>query len=184
MKQMVQSFEKRTMLKDVESDKYQPHKYEITSIISDAQSSRDSQGQLPFWTQKQPDCILLVMISAQYPGTFYNLVPLYPFIPLSHSSPLYTVRFIPLRQLPCPQNMSLKLPCCTFVHTLHSTKKSCLCLLIFQLLCQLFSFAQLLFLSQCLPSLFRSALPFPMVPAVFVSPFLSQYLPFSLLVYN
>ena len=107
MKQMVQSFEKRTMLKDVESDKYQPHKYEITSIISGAQSSRDSQGQLPFWTQKQPDCSLLVTISAQYPGTFYNLVPLHPFIPLSHSSPLYTVRFIPLRQLPCPQTYPL-----------------------------------------------------------------------------
>lgn len=45
---MVQSLEKRTMPKDVESDKYQPHMCEITSTISGAKSSRDSQGQLPF----------------------------------------------------------------------------------------------------------------------------------------
>lgn len=107
MKQMVQSFEKRTMSKDVESDKYQPHMCEITGTISGTKSSRDSQGQLPFWTQKQPDCSLHVAISAQYPGAFYNLVPLYPFIPLSLSSPLYTVRFIPLGQLPSPQTRPL-----------------------------------------------------------------------------
>lgn len=88
MKQMVQSFEKRTMPKDVESDKYQPHMCEITSTISGAKSSRDSQGQLPFWTQKQPDCSLYVAISAQYPGvsiicptvSFYSSFSLIPFV--------------------------------------------------------------------------------------------------------
>lgn len=106
MKQMVQSLEKRTMPKDVESDKYQPHMCEITSTISGAKSSRDSQGQLPFWTQKQPDCSLHVAISAQYPGVSI-ICPTVSFYPLSLSSPLYTVCFIPLGQLPSLQTCPL-----------------------------------------------------------------------------